>query len=95
MANIAVVISAQGIFMADTREIRRLTIQFGQYSDQHIQIAFPVLLANITGWLNPVDLVDCLVGLQRGQLVKHGSGDGARADKIVQPISRHAANQLC
>lgn len=54
-------------------------------SDLPLQIAFPVLIANITGWLNPGRAFDAPAGLQPGAPVAITPAAGATAVRVIKP----------
>ncbi len=54
-------------------------------SDLPLQIAFPVLMANITNWLNPGRAFDAPSGLQPGSPVSITPGANATAVSILKP----------
>lgn len=54
-------------------------------SDLPLQIAFPILMANITGWLNPGRPFDTPTGLQPGDPVSIAPGAGAVAVVVQKP----------
>lgn len=54
-------------------------------SDLPLQIAFPILMANITGWLSPGRAFDAPTGLQPGDPVPIAPGAGTTAVTILKP----------
>ncbi len=54
-------------------------------SDLPLQIAFPILMANITGWLNPGRAFDAPTGLQPGIPVTMAPGAATTAVSIQKP----------
>lgn len=54
-------------------------------SDLPLQIAFPILMANITGWLNPGRAFDAPTGLQPGDPVSIVASAGATAVLVTKP----------
>jgi len=54
-------------------------------SDLPLQIAFPILMANITGWLNPGRAFDTPTGLQPGNPVTIAPGAATTAVSIQKP----------
>lgn len=54
-------------------------------SDLPLQIAFPVLIANITGWLNPGRAFDAPTGLQPGDPVPIAPGASTTAVRVLKP----------
>lgn len=56
-------------------------------SDLPLQIAFPILMANITSWLNPGRAFDAPTGLQPGDPVSIVPGAGTTAVFVTKPDS--------
>lgn len=54
-------------------------------SDLPLQIAFPILMANITGWLNPGRAFDAPTGLQPGDPVSITPGASSTAVTVIKP----------
>ncbi|MFQ5436349.1 MAG: hypothetical protein ACE5FD_15905, partial [Anaerolineae bacterium] len=54
-------------------------------SDLPLQIAFPVLMANITGWLSPGRAFDAPTGLQPGDPVSISPGASSTAVFVTKP----------
>ena len=54
-------------------------------SDLPLQIAFPILMANITGWLNPGRAFDAPTGLQPGAPVTIAPGASTTAVSVQKP----------
>ncbi len=54
-------------------------------SDLPLQIAFPILMANITGWLSPGRAFDAPTGLQSGDPVSISPGAGTTAVFVDKP----------
>jgi hypothetical protein len=54
-------------------------------SDLPLQIAFPILMANITGWLNPGRAFDAPTGLQPGDAVGIAPGASTTAVLVTKP----------
>jgi Ca-activated chloride channel family protein len=54
-------------------------------SDLPLQIAFPILMANITGWLNPGRAFDAPTGLQPGEPVSIVPGASTTAVAVTKP----------
>jgi hypothetical protein len=54
-------------------------------SDLPLQIAFPILMANITGWLNPGRAFDAPNGLQPGASVTIAPGASTTAVLVTKP----------
>jgi hypothetical protein len=54
-------------------------------SDLPLQIAFPILMANITGWLNPGRAFDAPTGLQPGDAVSIAPGASTTAVLVTKP----------
>ncbi len=54
-------------------------------SDLPLQIAFPILMANITSWLNPGRAFDAPTGLQPGDPVSIVPGAGTTAVLVTKP----------
>jgi hypothetical protein len=54
-------------------------------SDLPLQIAFPILMANITGWLSPGRAFDAPTGLQPGDPVSITPGASSTAVVVVKP----------
>lgn len=57
-------------------------------SDLPLQIAFPILVANITGWLSPGQAFDAPTGLQPGDPVSITPGASTTAVLVRQPDGR-------
>ncbi len=75
------------LLLAGERNGRRLAIlPFGlNDSDLPLQIAFPILMANITDWLNPGRVFDTPTGLQPGDPVTVVPGASTTAVLITKP----------
>jgi hypothetical protein len=75
------------LLLAGERNGRRLAIlPFSlNDSDLPLQIAFPILMANITDWLNPGRVFDTPTGLQPGDPVTIVPGASATAVLIAKP----------
>lgn len=56
-----------------------------QDSDLPLQIAFPILMANITHWLSPGRAFDAPTGLQAGETINIQAGAGTTAVRITKP----------
>ncbi len=54
-------------------------------SDLPLQIAFPILMANITSWLNPGRAFDAPTGLQPGDPISIVAGAGTTAVSVIKP----------
>ncbi|HRQ40708.1 MAG TPA: VWA domain-containing protein [Chloroflexota bacterium] len=54
-------------------------------SDLPLQIAFPILMANITGWLSPGRAFDAPTGLQPGEPVSIMPGASSTAVTVIKP----------
>lgn len=54
-------------------------------SDLPLQIAFPILMANISSWLNPGRAFDAPTGLQPGDLVSIAPGASTSAVLVTKP----------
>lgn len=54
-------------------------------SDLPLRIAFPILMANITDWLNPGRALDTLTGLQPGEAVSIRAGATSTAVMVTKP----------
>lgn len=54
-------------------------------SDLPLQIAFPILMANITGWLNPGSAFDTPTGLQPGTAVSITPQTSSTAVNVIKP----------
>ncbi len=54
-------------------------------SDLPLQVAFPILMANITGWLSPGRAFDAPTGLQPGDPVSITPGASSTAVTIIKP----------
>lgn len=54
-------------------------------SDLPLQVAFPILMANITGWLNPGRAFDAPTGLQPGDPVSITPGASSTAVTVIKP----------
>lgn len=83
------VVEAQGgpLLLAGEQDGRRIVIlTFDLHeSDLPLRIAFPVLMANITAWLNPGQAFDAPAGLQPGQPVTISPGAGTTAVQVEKP----------
>lgn len=64
--------------------IATLTFDLRQ-SDLPLQIAFPVLIANITGWLSPGRAFDAPTGLHPGEAITLSPGASTTAVSITKP----------
>lgn len=54
-------------------------------SDLPLQIAFPILMANLTGWLSPGRAFDAPTGLQPGEPVSIMPGASSTAVTVIKP----------
>ncbi|MCP4363346.1 MAG: VWA domain-containing protein [Chloroflexi bacterium] len=63
-------------------------------SDLPLQIAFPILMANITGWLSPGRPFDAPTGLQPGDPVSIAPGAGTTAVTIIKPDGAAWTNEV-
>lgn len=54
-------------------------------SDLPLQIAFPILMANITGWLSPGRAFDAVTGLRPGDPVSMSPGASTTAVSVTKP----------
>ncbi len=54
-------------------------------SDLPLQIAFPILIANITGWLNPGSVFDASTSIKPGQPVTFTPGIDTTAVSVTKP----------
>jgi Ca-activated chloride channel homolog len=68
----------------DGRRIALLTFDVRD-SDLPLQIAFPILMANITDWLNPGHAFDTMTGIQPGDPVTILPGAGTMAVMVTKP----------
>ncbi len=82
-------VAAEGgaLFLAGENSGRRIAvITFDLHeSDLPLQIAFPVLMANISEWLNPGRVVSAGSGLAPGSPVTISPGVGANRVNVVKP----------
>lgn len=85
-----VLVAAEGgpLVLAGERDGQRiavLTFDLRQ-SDLPLQIAFPILMANIMGWLSPGRVFDAPEGLQPGQAVTIASDTGGLTPTAVSVV---------
>ena len=75
------------LLLAGERNGRRIAILTFSLNDSDLplQIAFPILMANITDWLNPGRVFDTPTGLQPGDPVTIVPGASATAVLITKP----------
>jgi hypothetical protein len=82
-------VTAEGgpLLLTGEREGHRIAIlTFSlQESDLPLQIAFPVLMANIMGWLSPGRVLDTATGLRPGDPVAITPGAGTTAVTVLKP----------
>ncbi len=82
-------VQAQGgplIQVGERRGHRLAFINFDlRDSDLPLQIAFPILMANITGWLSPGRAFDAPTGLQPGDPVTIAPGASTTAVSVIKP----------
>lgn len=82
-------VQAQGgplIQVGERRGHRLAFINFDlRDSDLPLQIAFPILMANITGWLSPGRAFDAPTGLQPGEPVTIAPGASTTAVSVIKP----------
>lgn len=82
-------VTAEGgaLLLAGEREGRRIAIfTFDLHdSDLPLQIAFPVLMANITGWLTPGRVLDAATALRPGDAVDLSASIGDSAVLVQKP----------
>jgi Ca-activated chloride channel homolog len=66
------------------RRVAILTFDLGD-SDLPLRVAFPILMANITDWLNPGRAFDAPTGLQPGEVVTIRPGPTTTAVTVTRP----------
>lgn len=84
-----VLISAEGgplLLTGEQDGYRRAILTFDLHdSDLPLQIAFPILMANLTGWLNPGQAFDTPTSLQPGDPVTITPGAGTTHVQVQRP----------